>query len=159
MLLYWQPTKYNRSTARSRNMKLMPSQLAMITPMCLNILKYYDEINLNGINIKTIKQHHGVIDTIGLIINDKFAYCTDVVSFPDDSFSRLKDLDTLVITGLRLTPHIAHAHFDLTFNWIKELKPKKAYLTHLSPDSDHDYVLSLCPENVEPAFDNMYFDL
>tara|TARA_B100000963_G_scaffold346173_1_gene351087 strand:+ start:292 stop:1068 length:777 start_codon:yes stop_codon:yes gene_type:complete len=135
------------------------SQSYFKPPMCLNILNYYDEINLNGINIQTIKQHHGVIDTIGLIINNKFAYCTDVVDFPDDSFNKLRNLDTLVITGLRSTPHIAHAHFDLAFNWIKELNPKKAYLTHLSPDSDHDYVLSLCPKNVEPAYDNMYFDI
>ena len=135
------------------------SQSYFKPPMCLNILNYYDEINLNGINIQTIKQHHGVIDTIGLIINKKFAYCTDVVDFPDDSFNKLRNLDTLVITGLRSTPHIAHAHFDLAFNWIKELNPKKAYLTHLSPDSDHDYVLSLCPKNVEPAYDNMYFNI
>ena len=135
------------------------SQSYFKPPMCLNILNYYDEINLSGINIKTIKQHHGVIDTIGIIINNKFAYCTDVVDFPHDSFNKLKNLDTLVITGLRSTPHIAHAHFDLTFNWIKELKPRKAFLTHLSPDSDHDYVLGLCPENVEPAYDNMFFEI
>ena len=135
------------------------SQSYFKPPMNLNILNYYDEINFNDINIKTIKQHHGVIDTIGIIINDKFAYCTDVVDFPEHSFNQLKNLDILVITGLRATPHIAHAHFDLTFSWINELKPKKAYLTHLSPDSDHDSVLSICPDNVEPAYDNLYFNI
>ena len=135
------------------------SQSYFKPPMNLNILNYYDEINFNDINIKTIKQHHGVIDTIGIIINDKFAYCTDVVDFPEDSFNQLRNLDILVITGLRATPHIAHAHFDLTFSWISELKPKKAYLTHLSPDSDHDNVLSLCPSNVAPAYDNMSFSI
>jgi phosphoribosyl 1,2-cyclic phosphate phosphodiesterase len=135
------------------------SQSYFKPPMYLNILNYFDEMNINGVNIKTIKQHHGVINTIGLIINNKFAYCTDVVDFPEYSFKQLKNLDTLVITGLRSTPHIAHAHFDLTFSWIKKLKPKKAFLTHLSPDSDHDYVLGLCPENVEPAYDNLSFDI
>jgi len=135
------------------------SQSYFKPPMSLNVLNYYDEINLNGIKIKTIKQHHGVIDTIGLIINDKFAYCTDVVDFPQDSFNQLRNLETLVITGLRSRPHIAHAHFELTFSWIKELKPKRAFLTHLSPDSDHDSVLSICPSNVEPAYDNMSFNI
>ena len=135
------------------------SQSYFKPPMNLNIINYYDEINFNDINIKTIKQHHGVIDTIGLIINDKFAYCTDVVDFPVNSFNKLKNLDILVITGLRSTPHIAHAHFDLTFSWINKLQPKKAYLTHLSPDSDHDSVLSICPDNVEPAYDNLYFNI
>ena len=135
------------------------SQSYFKPPMNLNILNYYDEINFNDINIKTIKQHHGVIDTIGIIINDKFAYCTDVVDFPKDSFNKLRNLDTLVVTGLRSRPHIAHAHFELTFSWIKELKPKRAFLTHLSPDSDHDSVLNLCPNNVEPAYDNMSFNI
>ena len=135
------------------------SQSYFKPPMTLNVINYYDELNLDGIKIKTIKQHHGVIDTIGLIINDKFAYCTDVVDFPEHSFNQLRNLDTLVITGLRTTPHIAHAHFDLTFSWIQELSPKKAYLTHLSPDSDHDNVSSLCPNNVEPAYDYMSFNI
>ena len=63
------------------------SQSYFKPPMRLNVLNYNDEINLNGIKIKTIRQHHGVIDTIGLIINDKFAYCTDVVDFPEESFN------------------------------------------------------------------------
>ena len=69
------------------------SQSYFKPPMSLNVLNYYDEINFNDINIKTIKQHHGVIDTIGLIINDKFAYCTDVVDFPQDSFNKLRNLE------------------------------------------------------------------
>ena len=32
-----------------------------------------------------------------------------------------------------------------------------AYLTHLSPDSDHEYVKSICPKNVEPGYDNLSF--
>ena len=121
--------------------------------MKMNLINYYDKISFNDIKIQTIKQNHGVINTLGIIVNEKIAYCTDVVSFPKKSFEMLKNLDTLIITGLRETPHIAHAHFDLTFSWLDKLKPKQAYLTHLSPDSDHDYVSELCPKNVEPAFD------
>ena len=146
--------RYNYLFEKDKN-----SQSYFKPPMKLNIINYYDEINIDGVKIKTIKQHHGVIDTIGLIVNDQFGYCTDVVDFPDDSFNQLKNLDVLVITGLRSRPHVAHAHFDLTFDWLKILKPKKAYLTHLSPDSDHEYVQSICPKNVEPGYDNLSFVL
>jgi hypothetical protein len=38
--------------------------------------------------------------------------------FPKKSFDKLNNLKVLIITGLRETPHMAHAHFDLSFEWI-----------------------------------------
>ncbi len=124
-------------------------------PLELKHIEYFEELNINDIIIKSIKQNHGVIDTLGFIFNDKFGYCTDVVDFPDNSFNSLHDLKVLIITGLRESPHLAHAHFDLSFNWIAKLKPEIAYLTHLSPESDHDVVTKLCPPNVYPAYDGL----
>ena len=131
------------------------SQSYFEPPLKMNIINFYEEFEIGNINIKTIKQDHGVMNTLGFIFNNKFAYCTDVVNFPKKSFDLLYDLDVLIITGLRESPHIAHAHFDMTFKWIKELKPKFTYLTHFSPDSDHEEVLKLCPKNVEPAYDGL----
>ena len=135
------------------------SQTYFQPPMIIKEINYYDNFSISGLNFKTIMQNHGVIDTIGIIINDVFAYCTDVVGFPEKSFKNLFNLECLIITGLRETPHIAHAHFDLAFEWITLLKPKKAYLTHLSPDSDHNRVLSICPSNVEPAYDGLIINI
>ena len=131
------------------------SQNYFIPPLYINEINFYDEFNIEGLNVKTLKQNHGVMDTIGFIFNDKYAYCTDVVKFPKKSFDKLYDLELLIISGLREKPHIAHAHFDLTFKWIKELNPKSAYLTHFSPDSDHDYVKSICPKGSQPAYDGL----
>ena len=139
--------------------KSISSQSYFNPPLELKHIEYFEELNINDINIKSIKQNHGVIDTLGFIFNDKFGYCTDVVDFPDNSFNRLYDLKVLIITGLRESPHLAHAHFDLSFNWIKKLKPEIAYLTHLSPESDHDVVTKLCPPNVYPAYDGLTIDI
>ena len=135
------------------------SQSYFSPPLELNHIEYFEELNVNDINIKSIKQNHGVIDTLGFIFNDKFGYCTDVVDFPDNSFNSLYDLKVLIITGLRESPHLAHAHFDLSFKWIAKLKPEIAYLTHLSPESDHDVVTKLCPPNVYPAYDGLTIDI
>ena len=135
------------------------SQSYFSPPLELKHIEYFEELNINDINVKSIKQNHGVIDTLGFIFNDKFGYCTDVVDFPDNSFSSLYNLKVLIITGLRESPHLAHAHFDLSFNWIAKLKPKIAYLTHLSPESDHDVVTKLCPPNVYPAYDGLTIDI
>ena len=135
------------------------SQSYFSPPLELKHIEYFEELNINDINVKSIKQNHGVIDTLGFIFNDKFGYCTDVVDFPDNSFSSLYNLKVLIITGLRESPHLAHAHFDLSFNWIAKLKPEIAYLTHLSPESDHDVVTKLCPPNVYPAYDGLTIDI
>ena len=139
--------------------KSVSSQSYFNPPLELKHIEYFEELNINDINIKSIKQNHGVIDTLGFIFNDKFGYCTDVVDFPDNSFNSLYDLKVLIITGLRESPHLAHAHFDLSFNWISKLKPEIAYLTHLSPESDHDVVTKLCPPNVYPAYDGLTIDI
>ena len=139
--------------------KISTAQSYFQPPLELVNIEYFDEITINGIVIKCIKQEHGSINSLGFIINNNFAYCTDVVGFPSKSFNLLFNLKFLIITGLRETPHVAHAHFDLSFNWIKELKPEYAYLTHLSPESDHETVLSLCPNGVEPAYDGLVLNI
>ncbi len=139
--------------------KSASSQSYFNPPFELNNIEYFEELNINNINIKSIKQNHGAIDTLGFIFNDKFGYCTDVVDFPDISFNSLYNLKVLIITGLRESPHLAHAHFDLSFNWIAKLKPDLAYLTHLSPESDHDVVTKLCPPNVYPAYDGLVIEI
>ena len=96
---------------------------------------------------------------MGFIFNDVFAYCTDVVGFPEKSFKYLHKMKVLIITGLRQSPHMAHAHFDLSFEWIAKLNPDVAYLTHLSPESDHDVVTKLCPPNTYPAYDGLVIDI
>ena len=135
------------------------SQSYFEPPLEIITINYYQNLLINNISIQTIRQNHGVIDTLGFIINNKFAYCTDVVKFPKESFEYLYNLKALIITGLRESPHLAHAHFDLTFSWIAKLKPSIAYLTHLSPDSDHDTVTQLCPIGVQVAFDGLVINI
>ena len=139
--------------------KSSSSQSYFQPPLEMINIDYFDEINVNNIFIKTIKQKHGTINSLGFIINNQFAYCTDVVSFPVKSFNLLFNLKVLIITGLRKRPHIAHAHFDLSLKWISKLKPEIAYLTHLSPESDHETVIKLCPDGVEPAYDGLIINI
>ena len=139
--------------------KTTTSQSYFKPPLEIVNINYYDELRVNDIIIKCIKQNHGAINTLGFIINKEFAYCTDVVKFPLKSFNLLFNLKILIITGLRSEPHVAHAHFDLSFQWINKLKPELAYLTHLSPDSDHDTVNDLCPNGVEPAYDGLILNI
>ena len=42
---------------------------------------------------------------------------------------------------------------------IAKLNPDVAYLTHLSPESDHDVVTKLCPPNTYPAYDGLVINI
>ena len=139
--------------------KSLSSQSYFKPPLEIVNFEFYQDIMINDIYIKSFKQNHGAINTMGFVFNEAFAYCTDVVKFPLKSFKLLYNLKLLIITGLRAMPHEAHAHFDLSFKWIKELNPDFAYLTHLSPESDHDEVTKLCPIGVEPAYDGLIINI
>ena len=76
-----------------------------------------------------------------------------------NNFKHLHKIPIWIVESLRETPHQAHAHFDLTFEWIKKIKPQTAFLTHLSMDSDYDKLLKLCPKNVKPAYDGMILEI
>ena len=48
---------------------------------------------------------------------------------------------------------------DKTLAWIKEVKPKKAFLTHMTSDIDYEQISKKLPSNVEPAYDGLIIDI
>ena len=66
---------------------------------------------------------------------------------------KVKGIDTLVIDALRYDPHPSHSHLAQTLEWIKQLKPKKAYLTNLNIELDYMKLSEQVPENVFVCYD------
>ena len=65
-------------------------------------------------------------------------------------------MKVLVLNALRKEKHISHYNLEEALELIKELKPKKAYLTHISHlMGKHEEVNSSLPENVEIAYDTL----
>ena len=105
----------------------------------------------HNITIKELSKI-GQVDSNLDVINSAVVSVASTIGFS-------QTFNNQTITGLRKNPHIAHAHFDMTFKWIEELKPKFTYLTHFSPASDNEEVLKLCPMNVEPAYDGLIINI
>ncbi len=129
-----------------------------VPPMTLNEIGL-GALEIGNLSIEVMNQNHGNIDSLGFIFNNKFAYSTDVVKMPEVNFNKLNNLDLWIVAALRDKPHESHAHFELAFDWIKRAMPKKAVLTHLGWESDYDYIVSICPKNVLPAYDDMVFKI
>jgi len=67
----------------------------------------------------------------------------------------LRDLDVLVLDCVRIKPHSTHLCLEEALAIIEELKPKRAFLTHLNHDILHERDSSLLPDNVLLAYDEL----
>ena len=109
---------------------------------------------LFGRKIKPFRLLHGKRSILGFRIG-RFAYATDCSGVPKRSRELLRGLDNLIITGLRPTPHRTHFSVDQALEVIEELKPRRAYLTHITHLLDHDKTNADLPKHVRLAYDGM----
>jgi len=112
-----------------------------------------------GVEVTPIIQDHGVMDTLGFRIGN-FAYSTDLKALSQEAKNALKGLDLWVIGALtNIRDHMTHVSLDEALEWIEELKPKRAIITHMGPDLDYEAVLKKCPANVTPAYDGLIIEV
>lgn len=108
-----------------------------------------------GHTIQPLKVMHGELPILGYRIGD-FAYITDCKTMPQDTLELLKGVRTLVINALRIKDHPTHMNLSDALDVINNVKPHKAYLTHLSHDmGSHEEVSQKLPQGVEIAVDGM----
>lgn len=104
-----------------------------------------------------IPLRHGRFDVYGFRVGD-VAYCTDVSHIPDRSWPLLEGLDVLVLDALRPgKPHPSHFSVEQALEAIDRVRPRQAYLTHMSHAIDHDAVSATLPPNVALAYDGLSF--
>ena len=87
------------------------------------------------------------------------AYCTDVSSIPPETYPLLEGLDVLVIDALRYLHHPTHMTVDRALETIEQVKPRRAYLTHIAHDIQHADLEAKLPEHVFLAFDGLTVDV
>jgi phosphoribosyl 1,2-cyclic phosphate phosphodiesterase len=100
---------------------------------------------------------HGTLPVIAYRFND-FAYATDLKMIPPESMDRLRDLDVFVLDCVRLKPHSTHLCLEEALAVIEDLKPKRAFLTHVNHDILHERESRLLPPGVAFAYDGLVID-
>lgn len=114
---------------------------------------------LKNLMVQPIKVMHGNLPILGYRFN-KFAYLTDVKTISNEEKEKLKNLKILVISALRIEPHKTHLTLDEALLIIEELKPEKAYLTHISHKLGfHAEVEKTLPKNVFLAYDELEIEM
>ena len=83
-------------------------------------------------------------------------YITDAKTIAEKELEKIKGTDILIVSALRKTQHISHFNLKGALQLIDYIKPRKAYLTHISHMMGmHSEVSNELPENVEIAYDGL----
>ena len=110
---------------------------------------------INGLEILPVEGLHYKLPVFGYRFGS-FAYLTDMKTISDTEKQKLKNLEVLVINALREEEHISHFNLEQALAIILELKPMRAYLTHISHHLGfHEAVQQKLPENVFLAYDGL----
>lgn len=113
---------------------------------------------IGDIHITPFVQGHGYSTSIGYRF-EKVAYSTDVVTLDEGAFKILEGIDTWVVDCIAMDPRATHSHLAQTLEWIMRVKPRRAYLTHMSHLLDYEKLAELLPKGVEPAYDGLVIEI
>jgi len=111
--------------------------------------------DIDQITVIPIRAVHLNLPVFGFRIG-RLAYLTDANSISDTEKDKLRGLDCFVVNGLRLKPHISHFTLSEALMLIDDLKPKQAYITHISDQLGfHQKIQATLPTNVFLAYDGL----
>ncbi|MBR4994567.1 MAG: MBL fold metallo-hydrolase [Alistipes sp.] len=128
--------------------------------MRLHAIATDQPFTLNGREIIPINGRHSERFNVTGYRIGKMAYLTDFKELMDGEVEKLKGVDTLVVNALRFMPHHSHFSVDEALALIDEVKPRVAYLTHLSHDIGlHAETSKQLPEGVFLGYDTLTIDI
>lgn len=114
---------------------------------------------LNGLQIIPVRGMHYKLPVLGFRIG-KFAYLTDMKTIEASELDKLAGVEVLVVDALRKEEHISHMNLEEALDVIAKVKPKQAYLTHISHLMGlQGEVMAELPPNVSFAYDGLSFEL
>jgi phosphoribosyl 1,2-cyclic phosphate phosphodiesterase len=125
----------------------------------INYIRKDVNFDVKGVTIKPIEVMHYKLPVLGFRIND-FVYITDANFISTEEKQKIKGCHTLVLNALRREKHVSHFTLAEALELIDELKPQRAYLTHISHQLGlHDEVELELPSNVRLAYDGLTIKL
>ncbi|HEV8147312.1 MAG TPA: MBL fold metallo-hydrolase [Bryobacteraceae bacterium] len=110
--------------------------------------------DLFGLEFMPIRLLHGKSVVLGFRFGPA-AYLTDHSDIPDESKEKLQGLDVLFLDALRHRPHPTHSTVERALAWVEELRPRRAFFTHICHDLSHAATEATFPEHVRLAYDGL----
>lgn len=112
-----------------------------------------DPFMVKSVRIQPVEVMHMRMPVLGFRIGG-LAYITDAKTIAPEERDKLRDCDVLVLNALRMEPHISHLNLDEALAVIEDLRPGRAYLTHISHYMGKHADVKL-PPHVQLGFDGL----
>ena len=127
-----------------------------IPKMRLNLVEDHS-FTVHGVKVDPVRVFHYRLPVYGFRVGN-FAYITDANYIPEDSKEKLFGVKYLVINALRKEKHISHFNLREAIDFIREISPKKAFITHISHQMGlHAEVATDLPAGIFLAYDGLKF--
>lgn len=111
-----------------------------------------------GKQVTVLPVVHGTLDIVGFRLGT-FAYVTDALIVPPEARTLLRGLDVLVLNALREEPHPTHQTLAEAVEVIEDVRPERAFITHVGHWLSAADIDAKTPANVFSAHDGMIFEL
>jgi len=134
--------------------------LSTVPSVTLNAVK--SPFELLGTPFVPVPMRHGEMEVLGFRFG-RAAYLTDFSTIPDSSMALLEGLDELVLDALRDIPHPMHQTVEQALALIQQLKPRRAWFTHIAHDLPHAEtnarLIKMGYPHVQLAYDGLEFEV
>ena len=108
-----------------------------------------------GVAVQPLRAMHHRLPVLGFRVGG-FAYLTDANLLPPSTLEQLRGADTIVLNALRHEPHLSHFTLSQAVEILEELRPRRAYLTHISHQlGRHREVEATLPPWIRLAYDGL----
>lgn len=127
-----------------------------------NVVEYEKEILVGKTEIVPLGFTGHPVPTTGYVFDEgKLVVVPDYKFMPKQTLEYLQNIDVnvLIMPLTNIKECIYHAGMDIDLDYIKKIKPKRVFFTHLGPECDYETVLKMCPKGIEPAYDNLLIEL
>src|SRR5579871_2425513 len=111
-------------------------------------------LDLFGVAFIPVPIIHGETEIYGYRFGSA-AYLTDHSEVPASSLEQLRDLDILFLDALRHKPHPTHSSVEQSLRIVEQVKPRRAFFTHICHELPHEETNALLPPHVRLSYDGM----
>lgn len=124
----------------------------------INLIKN-EPFSLNGNLVVPIEVMHYKMPVFGFRFDD-FTYITDAKTVSAEERNKIRGTKVLVVNALRKEEHISHFNLEEALDFIRDINPEKAYITHISHLlGTHNEIEKWLPENVFAAYDGLVVNM
>ncbi len=114
-----------------------------------------EHFQIEGITIRPIPVIHGTLPVLGYQIGS-LCYITDASAIEESELKNIEACEILVLNALRKQKHHSHLSLDQALHYIDLIRPKRAFLTHISHQMGlHEKLEASLPQGVTLAYDGL----